>query len=282
MSDTVPLPPNLLKNFETACADLRRGGLGLVLDFDGTLSEFVPVLEYAVIHPDVVLPLRQLTSRLALVGVMSGRSARDVERRVGIDGIVYIGNHGAEQVVDGTLSVARGTEEAESFLQGILESLADVADDPGLVLENKRYSASLHYRRAEDEAGVVERLRAAAKAMPDLGDFELFWGNKILEIRRRDGANKGVALDGLMRDRRLGSVLFLGDDTTDADALQVLGERKASGAVGGFGVAVMQDGTPTSVIESADYSLDGVPEVAVFLKRLASADWMDLSNDASC
>ena len=71
-----------------------------------------------------------------------------------------------------------------------------------------------------------------------------------------------------MRDRHLGSVIFLGDDTTDADALQVLRERKASGAVGGFGVAVIQDGTPDSVLESADYSLNGVPEVAEFLSRL--------------
>lgn len=268
MSGAELLPPNLLEDFETACAGLRRNGLGLVLDFDGTLSEFVPVLENAVIHPEVIPPLRQLTDRLALVGVMSGRSARDVERRVGIEGVVYIGNHGAEQIVDGTLSAARGAEEAEFHLQNVLESLADAADDPGLVLENKRYSASLHYRRATDEAGVVERLRAVADGMPDLGDFELFWGNKILEIRRRNGTNKGVALDGLMRDRCLGNVIFLGDDTTDADALQVLRERKASGMVGGFGVAVIQDGTPASVFESADYSLNGVPEVADFLSLL--------------
>ena len=268
MTHTVPLPPNLLENFETACAGLRGDGCGLVLDFDGTLSEFVPVLENAVIHPDVVLPLRRLTNRMTLVGVMSGRAASDVERRVGIEGVVYVGNHGAEQIVDGTLSVAKGAEEAEFMLQAILESLGDAANDPGLVLENKKYSASLHYRRAEDEAGVVERLRTAVEAMPDLGDFELIWGNKILEIRRKNGTDKGVALDGLMRDWRLGSVVFLGDDTTDADALQVLRERKASGVVGGFGVAVIQDGTPDSVIESADYSLDGVPEVAEFLSLL--------------
>lgn len=268
MSRAALLPPNLLENFETACAGLRRDGLGLVLDFDGTLSEFVPVLENAIIYPGAVPPLRRLTNRLALVGVMSGRSARDVERRVGIAGIVYIGNHGAERIVDGTLSAAEGAEEAESYLQGILESLADAAYGPGLVLENKRYSASLHYRRATDEAGVVERLRAAMEAMPDTGDFELFWGNKILEIRRGNGMNKGVALDGLMRERRLDSVIFLGDDTTDADALRVLRERGASGVIDGLGVAVIQDGTPDSVLVSADYSLNGVPEVAEFLSRL--------------
>lgn len=277
MSGAALLPPNLLENFETACVGLRRDNLGLVLDFDGTLSEFVPILEDAVIHPDAVPSLRQLTNRLDLVSVMSGRSARDVERRVGIGGVAYFGNHGAERIVDGMLSTAKGAEEAEFFLQGILESLADAADDPGLVLENKRYSASLHYRRATNEGGVVERLCAAMEAMLDMGDFEVFWGNKILEIRRRNGTNKGVALDGLIRDFHLGSVIFLGDDTTDADALGIIRGRKASGRIGGFGVAVIQDGTPIGVLESADYSLNGVPEVVEFLDRLAAADWMTQS-----
>ena len=106
-------------------------------------------------------------------------------------------------------------------------------NDSGLVLENKRYSASLHYRRATDEAGVVERLRAAVEAMPDTGDFELFWGNKILEIRRRNGVDKGVALGRLIDAYHIDGVIFLGDDTTDADALRVLssaGHRAKSAA----------------------------------------------------
>ncbi|MCY3637834.1 MAG: trehalose-phosphatase [Chloroflexi bacterium] len=271
MSLTSRRPPNLLANFDSAIGDLNADSLALVLDFDGTLSEFVPVLENAVIHPDVVPPLRRLTNRLALVGVMSGRAARDVERRVGIVGIVYIGNHGVERIVDGTLSASEGSEEAEHYLQGMLESLADAADDPGLVLENKRYSASLHYRRATDEAGVVERLRAAVESMPDMGGFELSWGNKILEIRARNGVNKGVALDWLIEKWRPNSVVFLGDDTTDADALQALQQRKASGAIDGIGIAVIQDGTPASVFDSADYSLNGVPEVVLFLSRLQQA-----------
>ena len=69
-------PPNLLENLETALAGLEQDRLGLVLDFDGTLSEFVPDLENAVIFPDIVLPLRRLVDRLALVAVMSGRAAR--------------------------------------------------------------------------------------------------------------------------------------------------------------------------------------------------------------
>ena len=268
MSRSSRTPPNLLNELDSALGKVEQDGLGLVTDFDGTLSEFVPVLEDAVIHPDVVPPLRHLTGRLALTSVISGRSARDVERRVGIESIVYIGNHGAEQIADGNLSAASEAEAAESHLQEMLEHLAAAADDPGLVLENKMYSASLHYRLASDEAGVIERLQSVLAEFTEIGDFEFFWGNKILEIRRINGVNKGTALNSLIEGWQLNSVIFLGDDTTDADALRVLRQRKAPETFSGLGIAVIQDGTPASVLENADYSLNGVPEVAAFLRLL--------------
>ena len=268
MSGGVSHPPNMLEHFEAALGGLARDRLGLVLDFDGTLSEFVPDLDKAVISGDVVSPLRGLASKLTLTAAMSGRAARDLEQRVGIDGLVYIGNHGAERIVDGALSVAEEAESSESDLQALLERLGSAANDPGIVLENKVYSASLHYRRASDEAGVTGRLRSALGDMPKSDDLEFFWGNKILEIRRRNGVNKGVALDRMIREWRLGGVIFAGDDTTDADALRVLQQRKASGEVCGLGIAVIQDGTPSSVLDNADCSLNGVPEVATFLSRL--------------
>ena len=271
MSPVVVIPPNLLENFDAALDGLNFESLALVSDFDGTLSEFVPVLENAVIHPDTLPPLNNLAGRLCLTAVMSGRAARDVERRVGLESIVYVGNHGAEQIKDGVLSAAGEVEEAESHLQKLLESLANAADDPGLVLENKRYSASLHYRTASDEANVIDRLQRAIRAMPDHEGFEFYWGNKILEIRRKNGVNKGVALARLIRDYDLDCVIFLGDDTTDADALRVLREHRTPGGADGLGIAVIQDGTPDSVLEYADYSLNGVPEVATFLSRLDAA-----------
>ena len=271
MTQSFNHPPNLLKNFEAAVGGLNTESLAMVTDFDGTLSEFVPNLENAVIHPDALQPLRCLAHKLSLTAVMSGRAARDVERRVGIDGVVYVGNHGAERIVDGALSATDGTEGDESRLQELLEKLAVRANDSGLVLENKRYSASLHYRAAMDEAGVVGRLRAAVEDMPDLGGFELFWGNKILEIRRRNGVDKGIALDRLIDDSRPACVIFLGDDTTDADALRALRERRKSGDIQGLGIAVIQDGTPDSVLENADFSLNGVPEVAAFFNLLDAA-----------
>ena len=259
--------PHLLPHIDDALAMLRCGNAGLLLDFDGTLSEFTPLPDDAVIHPKIVEPLTRLARRLALTAVMSGRSAADVRKRVGIDGIVYIGNHGAECIIDGALSVAPEAAGGAG-MQELLEALRADVDEPGMVWEDKRFSASIHYRMATDESRVVERLTAALDTLPQAAGLDVFQGNKLIEIRRRDGVNKGAALDKAIRDWGLSTVIFLGDDTTDADALRVLRHRRAAGAVRGLGVAVMQPGTPASVVDNADYRLDGVADVAEFLKRL--------------
>ena len=88
MSRGVCHPPNMLEHFEAALGGLTGNRLGLVLDFDGTLSEFVPDLNKAVISCDVVPPLQGLARKLTLTAAMSGRAARDLEQRVGIDGLV--------------------------------------------------------------------------------------------------------------------------------------------------------------------------------------------------
>ena len=260
--------PHLLPHIDDALALLRRGNAGLLLDFDGTLSEFTPIPDDAVIHPKIVGPLSGLARRLALTAVMSGRAAADVSERVGIEGIVYIGNHGAECIVDGELSVVPEAAGGGDGMQALLEALKAVVDEPGMVWEDKRFSASIHYRMAADEARVVERLTAALDTLPQAAGLDVFQGNKLIEIRRRDGVNKGAALDKAIRDWGLSTAIFLGDDTTDADALRVLRHRRAAGAVRGLGVAVVQPGTPASVLENADYRLDGVGEVAEFLGQL--------------
>ena len=260
--------PHLLPRIDEALAMLRRGNAGLLLDFDGTLSEFTPLPDDAVIHPKIVEPLTRLARKLTLTAVMSGRSAADVRKRVGIDGIVYIGNHGAEYIVDGALTVAPDAAGGNGRMQALLEALRTVVDEPGMVWEDKRFSASIHYRMVADEARVVERLTAALDTLPQAAGWDVFQGNKLIEIRRRDGVNKGMALDKAIRDWDLSTVIFLGDDTTDADALRVLRHRRAAGTVRGLGVAVIQPGTPASVLDNADYRLDGVADVAEFLTRL--------------
>lgn len=267
MGRKVSVPPDLLIHFKEAVAALSVENIGLILDFDGTLSELVSLPDDAVIHPQVVEPLRRLADKLKFTAVMSGRAACDIRRRVGIDSIIYIGNHGAECIVDGALSVSADVCSTTSDMQMLLDRISALADDPAFVWENKGFSASIHYRMAADEADAIERLSSGLSAIPQIEDMEVFWGNKVLEIRHRNGVNKGTALNEVMCDWKLDSVVFLGDDTTDADALRLIRQRKSDGLASGLGVAVIQQGTPKSVLDNADYSLNGVAGVAEFLRR---------------
>ncbi len=272
------LPPNLLLRIEEAMAALcpRRAGapnpaerIGLVLDFDGTISELVPVPANAVIAADVLPPLQQLSRSLALTAVMSGRAAQDIRTRVGIPSIAYIGNHGAERIIRGAHQLAPQVQPSSVDMQSLLNAIRKHADDAVFIWENKGLSASIHYRTAPDEANAIAKLTAALSAVPELQDVDVFWGNKVFELRLKNGVNKGTAIDALINEYRLTAVVFLGDDTTDADALHLLQRRKAQGDVRALGIAVVQSGTPASVLNAADYSLNGVPEVALFLNRFA-------------
>ena len=273
MSDSGGRLPHLLDHMDAALAGLRGRDVGLVLDFDGTLSELVDTPQDAVVHPDAAAALMRLAGELALTAVMSGRPAADVRDRVGVEGVAYIGNHGADRIVGRVVSVAAdGAGDESDDIRRAMAAIRVAVDEPGMVWEDKGFSATAHYRMVADEADVLARLESAvARVLASSRTLEALWGNKILEIRRRGGANKGVALDALIRDWDLTGVIFLGDDTTDADALRMLRRRRAEGEVAGIGVAVMQQGTPAAVTDSADYRLDSVSEVAEFLKRLASA-----------
>lgn len=265
--------PHLLDHMDAVIAGLRGRDVGLVLDFDGTLSELVDAPQDAVIHPDAAAALSSLAGNLALTAVMSGRPAADVRERVGVEGIAYIGNHGADRIVGRAVSVATdATGDEIGDIRRAMAALRAAVDEPGMVWEDKGFSGTAHYRMVADEAKVLARLESAvARVLAGSRTLEALWGNKVLEIRRRGGANKGAALDALIREWGLTGVIFLGDDTTDADALRTLRRRRDEGAVAGIGVAVMQQGTPAAVTDNADYRLDGVSEVAEFLQRLAGA-----------
>ena len=273
MSDSGGRLPHLLDHMDAALAGLRGGAVGLVSDFDGTLSELVDAPQDAVVNPDAAAALMRLTGELALTAVMSGRPAADVRERVGVEGVAYIGNHGAERILGRNVSVAADVAGDESGdIRQAMAAIRVAVDEPGMVWEDKGFSATAHYRMVADDAGVLARLESAvARVLADSRTLEALWGNKILEIRRIGGANKGVALDALIRDWDLAGVIFLGDDTTDADALRMLRRRRAEGAIAGIGVAVMQQGTPAAVTDSADYRLNGVSDAVEFLQRLAYA-----------
>src|SRR5260370_1105697 len=74
---------------------LANQPLGLVFDIDGTLSPIAPTPAKAKLYPGVASLLEQ-AKRYAHVAIMTGRAIDDGAAMVNIEGLTYIGTHGAE------------------------------------------------------------------------------------------------------------------------------------------------------------------------------------------
>ena len=268
---SVTPPPSLLKHERQVASLLRRSRLGLVVDFDGTIAEIAPTPDQAQVSADVLDMLERLSETLALVAVVSGRAAPDLEAKVGLEGVTYVGNHGAEYLTRDGLALAEGADGYADRIGRVLTRLREVADGPGLLWDDKGLSASVHYRLAPDHERARERLALALDSTDGVSDLDVFWGKLVLELRSPLGLHKGFAIRRLAREHSLGAVLFLGDDTTDVDGMHAVRQLAGEAGTAGLGIAVLHEDSPDELLQAADYSLNGVLEVGVFLK------WLDRS-----
>jgi trehalose 6-phosphate phosphatase len=255
------------------------GRMLVALDFDGTLAPIVERPEDAVLHDDVSAPLRRLTERSdTVVAIVSGRGLADARERVGLDGLYYAGNHGFEIEGPGVDRVHPAAEEARPKLNACVDALEEaLADEPGTEIEDKRWTLSIHYRRAERE-GAEARVRAAVDAHCRRPGLNVTEGKKVFEVRPDVAWDKGRAvaflLDVLSDDdggapagalRIPGAprlpAIFIGDDTTDEDAFAAVRDL-------GGGIVV---GDPPPADTRAVAWLRDPSEVAELLRRLADA-----------
>ncbi|GAJ18617.1 unnamed protein product, partial [marine sediment metagenome] len=63
---------------------------------DGTISQIAPFPDEAVVSSLCRQYLYALVDKLELVAVISGRPLIEVMGMVGVEGLVYVGNHGLE------------------------------------------------------------------------------------------------------------------------------------------------------------------------------------------
>ena len=122
----------------------------LLLDFDGTLAPIAGSPGLAVAGDDARGPGDAHARRGdCTVGIVSGRSLADVRERVGIEGLIYAGNHGLEISgaglhFDETTAVGR-KKELEILICLLAVRLHHIA---GIHLEDKGLTASVHYQHA--------------------------------------------------------------------------------------------------------------------------------------
>ena len=203
----------------------------LLLDVDGTLAPIAPRPEYASVPNDTRQILTDLSALPDVrVVVISGRSADDARRLVGVPRVWIIGNHGIEVAAPGA-EEPTAREAVAAYAGPIAEAAARatrIADSlPGVIVENKRWTLSVHYRLAHP--GVVPSLSARIAAIAKELGLSLTGGKEVLELRPPVEIDKGTA--AILVAEELGalidgaSILCAGDDRTDEDMFRAFRSR---------------------------------------------------------
>lgn len=195
-------------------ADLRRFASSDVLvgfDFDGTLAPIVADPAKAYLTATVRKQLVQVTGRYPCV-VISGRGRSDLRARVaGVGFRAAIGNHGAEPS-------SRSKRFRALLRDWRLELGALLGSEPGVAIEDKEFSLSVHYRGARDKTAARRRIRAAVAG---LRAARIISGKQVVNVVPRDAANKGVALRTQCDKLRCRLAIYVGDDETDEDVFRM-------------------------------------------------------------
>jgi trehalose 6-phosphate phosphatase len=221
---------------------------GLFLDVDGVLAPIVPRPEDARVPEQTRVELRRLAARYALVACISGRAGHTAAEIVGVPELTYVGNHGLEL-----------EPTAQEWAVRLQDFLAGVAWPE---LENKRLTASLHFRNVRDEGGARQELDAIAARARSAGLLPRY-GRKVLELLPPLEASKGTAVRQLVAEGGLERALYAGDDTTDLDGFAAL-----DGLGFAVRVAVASPEGPPALRANADVILQSQDDVLPLLGRL--------------
>lgn len=255
---------------------IESSRVGLVTDVDGTISHIVNDPTAAQVTDRNQSLLAELSQLLPLVAALSGRGARDIHDRVGIESMVYIGNHGMERWHKGDTQLPARIVAYRPAMIATRESLEPYLM-PGMILEDKGATLTLHYRQTQDPASVMKTFTPLVESCAAQHGLTMYQGRMVFEIRPPVDINKGTAFQQLIEEFDLSAAIYIGDDTTDADALRMAKNLRQEGICHAIALGVTSEDTPPLVLESSDLLADGIPDVEAFLYWLLSARKASLS-----
>lgn len=200
-------------------SEIVKPGVLCAFDFDGTLAPIVKEPERACI-PSAVLRRLNMLKGHARVAIITGRSVDDVRARLDFVPDFVVGNHGLEGLPDWEGSAEAYRLVCHEWEQRLASALQDHARfDPGIWVEHKTYSLSVHYRMARDRTKADAALRQLfASLMPTA---HVVGGKCVFNLLPPDSPDKGVALARLCEASGAPTALFVGDDITDEDVFKL-------------------------------------------------------------
>ncbi|HEX2031482.1 MAG TPA: trehalose-phosphatase [Actinomycetota bacterium] len=243
---------------ELAAAPERAG---ILLDFDGSLSEIAPTPDAARAIDGAAETLTALARRFRTVAVISGRRAAEVAQRLaGATGVRIFGLYGLEDE-RGPVS-ADAADRMEAAARALPDIERAAAFVPGTLVEPKGLQVAVHYRGSADPEHARRILVARLSAVARERGFEVLEGRRVVEVAPPGAPSKGAVVASLAGDERLDPVLYAGDDLADLDAFGAVAAR------GGVRVAVRSAESPPQLLAEADLVVDGPAGLLELLRGL--------------
>jgi trehalose 6-phosphate phosphatase len=231
----------------------RARAVRLFLDFDGTLVAIRRSPEGVTFSSRTRQVLDRISSHRRVTAVIvSGRRRGALRRFVRLPHVQYWGMYGWERGPERRLSRAAVWE-----LSRVRANLvAGLRDRPGVRVEDKRMSVSVHTRGASPRA----RRHAQdllASTLRHCSHLYVLPGSQVWDVLPRQISGKGAAIrDAVRRVRSPFLPIYVGDDTTDEPAFALL-DRGITVKVGASDRATR-----------ARYWLANPTEVRGFIERL--------------
>jgi len=239
------------------------------LDFDGTVSRIVEIPSDARPVDGAREILGALAGRLAVVSIVSGRSAAQLLEWLG-PGLEIWGVHGAEHVVDGRVELSDFVAPYAGVMAEVraeLEKRCGELGIQGVLVEDKAAIVGLHYRNAPDPSAAREALERIAGEAARSHGLKMLPGRMVIEVKPPVEFSKADVVRRLATEHALRAVAFLGDDIGDLAAYDALDELAGS-EVATVRVGVRSDESPPELLARADEIVDGPPAAVDWLRSL--------------
>jgi trehalose 6-phosphate phosphatase len=180
-------------------------------DFDGTLAPISSDRHAVTVSAGTLKWLAELAKQ-APCAIVSGRALDDVAMRV--NGYVphVIGNHGIESPLTSRAVLVEAERLCTDWRQQLEDNLTS-AMPAGVELENKRYSLTLHFRRARDPVDASLHALAALRCLAPAP--KLITGKYSINVLPPGQVGKGPATLALMKHLGRTGLFYIGDEETD-------------------------------------------------------------------
>lgn len=262
---------SLLRNWSLVVERLSQVKTVLIcFDYDGTLTPIIDSPELALLPEETRELLRSLSRQPRYsLAVVSGRSLSEVKSFVGLNELIYAGNHGLELAGTHIRFVHPSAQKARPVIKKSAARLRrGLAEIDGVFIEDKGLSLTIHFRQVRPEMldrtlKIVENI---IRGPADRNEIKISSGKKVIEVRPPVDWDKGKIINLIIekiKKREISDTLltiYTGDDRTDEDAFRAIEDSGITIHVGGY--------DKNSV---AQYYLEDVSEVVIFMRKLLEA-----------